>query len=110
MGLPKDLEKVVEKLLFEAKENNDFSGNVDVYSKLFVQSAVKEIKSDIEERIFQEMADNPNSGYTERGLGHLFSISTSAVRESLLRLEKQGKIQSGIESESKCKIWIYRKS
>ena len=92
-----------EKVLNEAKLNNQISGDPKLLSERVADLAVKGFEKDLDETILMYMLSFSNEAFTHRGLGHIFAIGKSSALDSLVRLEKREKVVSGMDEG--IKVW-----
>lgn len=92
-----------EKVLNEAKNRNQLSGDLKALSKKVADLTVQGLEDEIDKRVLSFMLERPKEAFTPRGLGHILTTSKHAILDSLLRLERMGKIVSGMDGD--IKVW-----
>jgi hypothetical protein len=92
-----------EKALNEEKTRYKIKGDLKELSKKVAEKAVKGLEDIADEQVIEYMLKHPRQGYTDSGLGHILLTSRSEILNSLNRLEKKGRIESGMDGETK--IW-----
>ncbi|MCG9660604.1 hypothetical protein [Vibrio mediterranei] len=90
-----------EKVLSEAKESNQITGDLKELSNKVAESTVKSWENDLDEKVYTYMLEHPNQAFTHRGLGHILLVGKSSVLASLVRLEKDGRVLSGMDDTVK---------
>ncbi len=86
-----------EKVLSEAKESNQITGNLKELSNRVAELTVKSWEHELDEKVHKYMFEHSNEAFTHRGLGHILLVGKSSILASLIRLEVDGKILSGMD-------------
>jgi hypothetical protein len=92
-----------EKVLEEAKLNNEISGDLKALSKRVADSTVKGMEDDMDKRVFEYMVTHSDEAFTHKGLGYILETSKQTVLDSLKRLEKFNKVVSGMDDTTR--VW-----
>lgn len=96
-----------EKVLSEAKESNQITGNLKELSNRIAELTVKSWEHELDEKVHKYMFEHSNEAFTHRGLGHILLVGKSSILASLIRLEVDGKILSGMDGT--VKVWQAKK-
>lgn len=96
-----------EKVLSEAKESNQITGNLKELSNRVAELTVKSWEHELDEKVHKYMFEHSNEAFTHRGLGHILLVGKSSILASLIRLEVDGKILSGMDGT--VKVWQAKK-
>ncbi|EGR0234706.1 hypothetical protein ABMX86_22150 [Vibrio vulnificus] len=92
-----------EKVLNEAKQKNQISGDLKALSKRVADLTVRGLEDEMDKRVLSYMLERPREAFEPRGLGHILATSKHATLDSLLRLEKMEKVVSGMDGD--IKVW-----
>lgn len=105
--LKKVIAQETEKALSEAKESNQITGNLKELSNRVAELTVKSWEHELDEKVHKYMFEHSNEAFTHRGLGHILLVGKSSILASLIRLEVDGKILSGMDGT--VKVWQAKK-
>lgn len=105
--LKKVIAQETEKVLSEAKESNQITGNLKELSNRVAELTVKSWEHELDEKVHKYMFEHSNEAFTHRGLGHILLVGKSSILASLIRLEVDGKILSGMDGT--VKVWQAKK-
>lgn len=105
--LKKVIAQETEKVPSEAKESNQITGNLKELSNRVAELTVKSWEHELDEKVHKYMFEHSNKAFTHRGLGHLLLVGKSSILASLIRLEVDGKILSGMDGT--VKVWQAKK-
>lgn len=94
-----------EKVLKEAKQNKQISGDLNKLSEKVAALTIKSLSNSSDEQVLKFMVANPSEAFTPSGIWHILPESGGkrSILESLGRLEQQGLLLSGMDDD--IKVW-----
>ncbi|MBB1354387.1 ArsR family transcriptional regulator [Pseudoalteromonas sp. SR45-5] len=101
--LKQAVSKETESVLKEAKANNELTGDVKLLSEKVANLTLKNLEASVDKKVLDFLTKHPKQAFENRGLGHILQDHKRSILESLIRLEGDGKIISGMDGE--VKVW-----
>ncbi|GEA58823.1 hypothetical protein [Vibrio comitans] len=95
--------KETESVLKEAIENNMLTGDVKSLSEKVANLTLQNLEASVDKKVLDYLTQHPNQAFENRVLGHILQDHKRSILESLIRLEHNGQIVSGMDGE--VKVW-----